>query len=119
MGSEDLFAQRVAQQVKAGPTLTHIKNDWSLPEFKFYFRVKAILKDSPCLEHRVCQIFPPESLEAIDSDATCHHEVEHNWWLNFHKIQNIIYDFEQSFSEKFDIATYSIMFNVDKCQVRG
>jgi hypothetical protein len=81
-------------------------------------RVKLLLAESPCRQHRVCQVLSPTDLQRVASDATCMEEVKTKWWKLFHRVDKILHEFELGFINKFDIDRYSVEFDVDQCKVR-
>ena len=80
-------------------------------------RVKALLKESPCDQHRVCQVLSPSELRDIGSDSRCRRAVKETWFKRFHAIHKILVDFEEVFVKKFDIDQYSVMHEVKQCKV--
>ncbi|XP_059082273.1 uncharacterized protein LOC131879840 [Tigriopus californicus] len=79
-------------------------------------RVKLLLAESPCKQHKVCQVLSPTDLQRISSDATCLESVRDKWWELFRKINNILIDFEEIFSKKFAIERYSVIHAVEECK---
>ena len=80
-------------------------------------RVKLLLEQSPCDQHKVCQILSPTDLRDLASDATCRKVVRETWFEKFHRIHRILVDFEEVFLKKFDIDKYSVMHEVEQCKV--
>lgn len=81
-------------------------------------RVRRLLRESPCEQHRVCQVLSPKDLQKIASDSSaCVKRVE-LWWRRFHAISRAILDFELVFTTSLDIDLYSIKYEVEQCKVR-
>lgn len=80
-------------------------------------RVKLLLAQSPCDQHKVCQVLSPTDLWDLARDATCRDAVKTKWFKRFHHIHRILVDFEEVFLKKFDIDKYSVMHEVEQCKV--
>ncbi len=81
-------------------------------------RVRELLRANPCPRHRVCQVLSPRDLKGVASgDArVCRRTVE-GWWRRFHAIHKALVEFERVFTHKLDIGDFSVMHEVEQCQV--
>ena len=81
-------------------------------------RARRLLEASPCDRHRTCQVLSPVDLQALArNDEKCF-EAAQKFWRTFHAIKRAIDDFSEIFVTSLDIDRYSVMFDVDRCQVR-